>query len=75
MGLFERMLGNLMGGRVGGHTPAAIEAATIAVPNLKGAGKFSLSPDMKVVVSIAMPGQTEEQACFTPLQKSKPEGK
>ncbi len=47
----------------------------MAVQNLKGAGKFSLSPDMKVVVSIAMLGQVAEQARFTPLQKSKPEGK
>lgn len=42
---------------------------------LKGAGKFGLAPDMKVVVSIALPGQSAEQARFTPLQKTKTEGK
>jgi len=39
---------------------------------MKGTGKFALTPDMKVVVSIALPGQAAEQARFTPLQKSKP---
>lgn len=42
---------------------------------LKGAGKFGLAPDMKVVVSITLPGQSAEQARFTPLQKTKTEGK
>lgn len=38
---------------------------------LKGAGKFGLAPDMKVVVSISIPGQAAQQARFTPLQKAK----
>ena len=41
---------------------------------MKGAGKFNLAPDMKLVVSITLPGQAAEQARFTPLQK-KPEVK
>ena len=42
---------------------------------LKGAGKFDLAPDMKVAVSITLPGQAAEQARFTPMQKTKTEGK
>lgn len=34
---------------------------------LKGAGKYMSSPDMKVVVSVTLPGKTAEQARFTPL--------
>jgi hypothetical protein len=34
---------------------------------LKGTGKYAATPDMKVVVSIALPGKTAEQAKFTPL--------
>lgn len=56
-----------------GKSKAAIKLAPAGDNALKGAGKFSLSPNMKVVVSIAMPGQAAEQAHFTPLQK--PEGK
>ena len=58
-----------------GKSKAAIKLVPAADNVLKGAGKFSLSPDMKVVVSIAMPGQAAEQARFTPLQKIKPESK
>lgn len=41
---------------------------------LKGTSKFGLAPDMKVVVSIALPGQDAQQARFTPLQKAKATG-
>lgn len=34
---------------------------------LKGAGKYTASPDMKVVVSVTLPGKPAEQARFTPL--------
>ncbi|MDP2827439.1 MAG: hypothetical protein Q8O37_02410 [Sulfuricellaceae bacterium] len=34
---------------------------------LKGTGKYASTPDMKVIVSIALPGKTAEQAKFTPL--------
>lgn len=57
-----------------GKSKATIKLAPAGDNALKGAGKFSLSPDMKVVVSIAMPGQAAEQARFTPLHKSKPKG-
>ncbi len=58
-----------------GKSKATIKLAPTGDNALKGTGKFSLSPDMKVVVSIAMPGQAAEQARFTPLQKPKPAGK
>ena len=58
---------------ISGKSKAAIKLAPAGDNALKGAGKFSLSPGMKVVVSITMPGQAAEQAHFTPLQK--PEGK
>ncbi|WIM04819.1 MAG: hypothetical protein OHM77_08905 [Candidatus Nitricoxidivorans perseverans] len=35
---------------------------------LKGVGKYASTPDMKVVVSIALPGKVAEQARFTPLK-------
>jgi len=41
---------------------------------LKGTSKFELAPDMKVVVSIALPGQASQQARFTPLKKAKAAG-
>lgn len=34
---------------------------------LKGGGKYVSAPDMKVVVSVALPGKPAEQARFTPL--------
>lgn len=37
---------------------------------MKGTGKFELAPDMKVVVSIALAGQTALQSRFTPMQKT-----
>lgn len=36
---------------------------------LKGEGKFTTAPDMKVVVSMTLPGQDPQQVRFTPLQK------
>lgn len=39
---------------------------------MKGAGQFELAPDMKVVVSIALSGQTALQGRFTPMQKAPP---
>ncbi len=36
---------------------------------LKGRGKYESSPDMKVVVSVSLPGKSAEQARFTPLAK------
>lgn len=41
----------------------------------KGVGKFALEPDLKIVVSITLPGRAAQQASFTPMQKMKVEGK
>lgn len=38
---------------------------------LRGIGKFALTPDLKVAVSITLPGQAAQQANFTPMQKKK----
>ncbi|MBI4742408.1 MAG: hypothetical protein HY777_12855 [Betaproteobacteria bacterium] len=40
---------------------------------LKGSAKYASMPDMKVVVSIALPGKSAEQARFTPLVVAKDE--
>jgi hypothetical protein len=37
---------------------------------LSGAGRFDLAPDMKVTVSVSLPGKSAEMAQFTPLQKA-----
>ena len=39
---------------------------------LAGSGGFKPAPDMKVVVSVTLAGQTPVQARFTPLEKPKP---
>lgn len=38
---------------------------------LKGVGSYASTPDMKVVVSITLPGKSAEQARFTPLAAPK----
>jgi hypothetical protein len=38
---------------------------------LAGSGSFQPAPDMKVVVSITLPGQPPVQARFTPIEKLK----
>ena len=42
---------------------------------LAGNGSFQPAPDMKVVVSVTLPGQAPIQARFTPLEKPKPSPK
>ncbi len=42
---------------------------------LVGSGGFQPAPDMKVVVSVTLPGQPPLQARFTPLEKPKPSAK
>ena len=42
---------------------------------LAGSGGFQLVPDMKVVVSVTLPGQPPVQARFTPLGKPKSSAK
>ncbi len=48
-----------------------LKAASTLQPDgdnrLKGFAAYASAPDMKVVVSIALPGQQPEQARFTPL--------
>ena len=39
---------------------------------LAGSGSFQPAPDMKVVVSVTLPGQPPIQARFTPLETPKP---
>jgi len=38
---------------------------------LAGSGKFDSTPDMKIVVSLTLPGENPVQARFTPLEKAK----
>ena len=42
---------------------------------LAGNGTFQPAPDMKVVVSVTLPGQPPLQARFTPIDKAKPSPK
>ena len=42
---------------------------------LAGSGSFQPAPDMKVVVSVTLPGQSPIQARFTPLETPKPSAK
>ena len=42
---------------------------------LAGSGSFQPVPDMKVVVSVTLPGQAPIQARFTPLETPKPSTK
>ena len=39
---------------------------------LAGGGSFQPAPDMKVVVSVTLPGESAMQARFTPMDKAKP---
>ena len=38
---------------------------------LAGSGRFESTPDMKIVVSLTLPGENPVQARFTPLEKAK----
>jgi len=49
-----------------GKTKAAVKLQPSGDNALKGSGQFELAPDMKVVVSVTMPGKAPEQARFTP---------
>lgn len=42
---------------------------------LAGSGSFQPAPEMKVVVSVTLPGQASIQARFTPLETPKPSNK
>ena len=53
-----------------GKSKASVKLMPAGDNQMKGSGKFELAPDMKVVVSIALAGQTALQGRFTPMQKA-----
>jgi len=53
-----------------GKSKATVKLQPSGENELKGSGQFGLAPDMKVVVSVTLPGKTPEQARFTPQQKA-----
>ena len=53
-----------------GNTKASVKLQPSGDNVMKGSGQFELAPDMKVVVSITLPGKSPEQARFTPMQKA-----
>jgi hypothetical protein len=56
-----------------GKTKVSVSLAPDGENRLKGLGKYASTPDMKAIVSIALPGKTPEQARFTPLAAVKDE--
>lgn len=50
-----------------GKQKASIKLVPDGDNRLKGMATYSSTPDMKVVVSITLPGKSAEQARFTPL--------
>lgn len=50
-----------------GKTRTTVKLAPAKENVLKGSGKFATAADMKVVVSVTMPGQPAQVARFTPL--------
>lgn len=53
-----------------GKSKASVQLTPAGDNQMKGSGKFELAPDMKVVISVALAGQTALQGRFTPLQKA-----
>lgn len=53
-----------------GKSKTSVKLMPAGDNQMKGSGKFELAPDMKVVVSIALAGQTALQGRFTPMQKA-----
>lgn len=58
-----------------GKTTSSVKLDPRGENALAGSGAFQPAPDMKVVVSITLPGQPPVQARFTPLEKPKPAAK
>ena len=58
-----------------GKTTSSVKLEPSGENTLAGNGSFQPAPDMKVVVSITLPGQPPVQARFTPLEKPKPSAK
>jgi len=54
-----------------GKNTASVKLEPSAENALAGSGKFDSAPDMKVVVSLTLPGQNPIQARFTPRAKAK----
>ncbi len=52
-----------------GKTKTTVELKPAGDNILKGEGEFTSAPAMKVVVSITLAGQEQQQARFTPLEK------
>lgn len=52
-----------------GKSKASVKLTPAGDNQMKGSGKFKLTPDMKVVISIALAGQAALQGRFTPMQK------
>ena len=58
-----------------GKTTSSVKLEPRGENALAGSGGFQPVPDMKVVVSVTLPGQTPVQARFTTLEKLKPSAK
>ncbi len=58
-----------------GKTSSSVKLEPSGDNVLAGSGGFQPAPDMKVVVSVTLPGQPPVQARFTPLEKPKPSAK
>ena len=56
-----------------GKQKATVKLAPDGDNRMKGIGQYLSTPDMKVVVSITLPGKAAEQARFTPLTAAKDE--
>ena len=55
-----------------GKGKASVKLNPAGGNQMKGSGQSELAPDMKVVASIALAGQTALQGRFTPMQKASP---
>ena len=58
-----------------GKTTSSVKLEPSGENVLAGSGSFQPAPDMKVVVSVTLPGQAPIQTRFTPLATPKPSAK
>ena len=58
-----------------GKNTASLKLEPTGENALAGSGSFQPAPEMKVVVSVTLPGQAPIQARFTPLEVPKPSAK
>ncbi len=54
-----------------GKSTARVKLEPSGENALAGSAKFESTPDLKVVVSVTLPGENPVQARFTPLEKAK----